>query len=343
MKRILMTIVVAAVSLNFMSCIGGPESKGNKAYDMAQKTSGDERRMYEKEAYMNYKKAITEKGDKVKAQLRQRFLEMAIIRSNLILHDGGLGYEAIPLLEEEIEKNWSPDLPDKIKNDYADYLVLIADSSLEKSKINAGLTKLDQAIEVSADKGKFEQAKKDRMKGLVERYYATADFNYKQGKDNKDAEDLVRAEFYAKMVLFFDSTHADAKALLSKARKANVSTYSVYKKVIDPPPDTAIFDKINKYDIMLAVSAQSRRGKNLVMKVTMWNYSYNPQRLKARSFSLVDSKGRKYVASKSSKISPEFLDLEHETELTLVFPRPSGAIKKLVYDWKPHYAEKVFY
>jgi hypothetical protein len=131
--------------------------------------------------------------------------------------------------------------------------------------------------------------------------------------------------------------------LLSKTRELNTATYSAYLKVIDPPPDTTIFDAINKFDILLAIAAQLKRGRTLTMQVTMWNNSYNPQRLRYDRFYLLDENGKKYTALKSSKIKPEILDQEVETKLTLNFPAPKARIEKFVYENKPHYSEKRFF
>ncbi len=343
MKRILMMCLCTAATLSLVSCGSSPQAKGDKAYEQAQQASGDQRRHLEKEAYMNYREAVLAAPDKASPKTRERFLEMAINRVNLILSEGGYRYEAVPLIEEEIEKVWSPQVGETVKNAYAEYLVLLADSSMENKHILEGIEKLDRAVEVAADKAKFEKAREERVGSLVEQYFAMAKAEYDQGRDTKDPESMVRAEFYAKMVLYFDSTHQKAQKLLAAARRRNVDTYSVYKKVIDPPPDTALFDTINKYDIMLAIPVRRSRGRSYLMKVNMWNYSYNPQRLKARSFYLVDTRGRKYTALRSSKISPEFLDQEHETQLTLYFPKPRGKLEKLVYENKEHYAEKRFF
>jgi len=343
MKRVLVTCLCAGLIAGLASC--GPASgrKADGAYDQSKRAQGDQRRVLEKSAYMNYKRALMERPDKISPRLRARFLEMAVIRGRMILAEGGYTFEAVPLILEEIDKYWAADAPDEVKNAYGDLLVLLADSGFEHQHILEGLRKIDKAIELAQDKGKFQQARAGRVKNLVDQYLAMANASYTQGKEDEDEESMVRAEFYAQMVLEFDSTNAEAAKVLSACRTANVNTYSLYKKVIQPPPDTVLFKKIDKFDIFLAVAAQAFRGGSVVMEVTMWNYSYNPQRLKAQSFALEDDKGKRYPASPSSKIQPEFLDFEHETKLTLTFTKPAGRIAKFVYDNPPHYSEKRYY
>ena len=80
------------------------------------------------------------------------------------------------------------------------------------------------------------------------------------------------------------------------------------------------------------------------MKVSMYNNSYNPLRMRAKNFFLVDASGAKYVANESSKIDPEILDTEHETTtLVLYFPKPKDKIAKLLYENEEHKSEKFFY
>jgi hypothetical protein len=78
------------------------------------------------------------------------------------------------------------------------------------------------------------------------------------------------------------------------------------------------------------------------MVVSIYNYSYNPLRLKSEQFSILDENGKEYTA-RPSRIDPEILDQEHEAnKLKLSFPAPSGAISKLMYKNAEHYTEKCF-
>ena len=114
---------------------------------------------------------------------------------------------------------------------------------------------------------------------------------------------------------------------------------SAYKAVIEGEPNP----QVDKYDIFMAISSEAQRVNSLSMKVDMFNYSYNPLRLKAEHYYLVDTDDKKYPASKSSTIKPEILDQDHETQIALVFPKPRNQIKKLVYENGDHYSEKHFF
>jgi hypothetical protein len=75
----------------------------------------------------------------------------------------------------------------------------------------------------------------------------------------------------------------------------------------------------------------------------MYNYSYNPLRMTASDFFIVNENGDKFSAATSSNFSKEILDQEYEMKMTLRFGGVSGQIKKLVYESGEQYTEKVFF
>jgi len=172
--------------------------------------------------------------------------------------------------------------------------------------------------------------------------YEIAKAEYERGVADKDHESLVRAEYYAQLALLYDKGNAEAAEVLSKVRTVNLPTYSAYEAVITDKPDSNIYDQVNKYDILLAIPVVQKAG-NVTLKAEMYNYSYNPQRLRPENFSLEDVSGKRYKALGSSKIDKEILDQEHECKMRLVFPRVSGKIRKLVYENGEHLSEKYFF
>ena len=106
-------------------------------------------------------------------------------------------------------------------------------------------------------------------------------------------------------------------------------------------PDSAIFKIINKWDILLAVPTTEVRGGSIRAVIDIYNYSWNPLRLKSEHFFLVDENGKRYKAM-PTRLEPEMLDQEHEAKLKMSFPKPRGNIKMLVYENGEHYAEKPF-
>jgi hypothetical protein len=349
MKRVLLTVLASCVALTLASCAIGPEAKGDGAYNKSKRTQGDQQITCQKEAYMMYKRAIAEKGDKMGPRLRSRFCEMNLVRGSRILNNGAYNIDAVPLFVEDMDAYWSESLPDSVKNGYAAFLVRLGDSCLVHGKLLDAIGRLGQAVSVAGDKAFFTKAKTERLQSQVEQNLAVAKAEFQQGVDNKDAESFIRAEFWAQFVLEIDSSNAEARQLLGKAREQNVNAYSAYKMAVESmPADTAIFNRINKQKILFAVPVQSDKGSTLNLQVSMFNYSNNPQRLKAESFSLVDADGKKYVALPSSTIKPEILDQSFETtSLRLVFPRPAARTRKLVYESEQagqrYYGEKYFY
>jgi hypothetical protein len=102
-----------------------------------------------------------------------------------------------------------------------------------------------------------------------------------------------------------------------------------------------VFRKVNKWDILLAIPTISKGG-SWALTVNMYNYSFNPLRMKSENFFLVDKNGKRYQAN-NSKLDPEILDQEHEAKFNLTFPNPGGEVAKLVYENGPHLSEKCFF
>lgn len=343
--RFFKTVICVAVLLMLMSCATSYEAKGNKAYRSSKNAVGDVQRKLRKEAYIFYQKAIKAHPDKINIKLRNQYIEMALLRANMILSEGTADMDAIPLLIEDLDNMLTPDVNETNKENYAKFLMLVADSSFARSKLYKGLNTLEKAIEVAVNKAPIEEKKQSILDNFAKENYDAAEIEMINGKTNEDAEGLVRAEFLAQVALLYDKNYKDAKELLSKLRVENVGTYSAYEAVVLDKPDTNIFDQINKYDILLAVPDLKVTGRSVLMAVEMYNYSCNPQRLRPRNYYIVDTKGKQFKALPSSKIDREIVDQEHEVKMKLRFRSAGAKIEKLVYesDDKEHYTEKYFF
>ena len=343
MNKVWKAISALSVLTIIMSC--GPtsfEKKGDVAYRLAQKAQGDQKRIQFKTAYMMYDKAVKNNPNSISTKLRNRYIEMTLIRANMVLNEGAVYMDAIPLFLEDVKKVLTPEVSPDLKQQLALFLTQMADSSIAKNKFDEAIETIDQAIGYASDPTPIKAKKQEFVKRIAQDNYDMADMDYNNGKQNKDAEDYIRAEFYALTALYFDSTHEDAKKLLKTLRKENRSTYSAYLRVIDPIPDSAVFKKINKYDILLAIPTLSKKGKSVSTIIDLYNYSYNPLRLKSEHFHLVDVNGKRYTA-KQTRLEPEILDQEHEAKCKLTFPAPSAEIEKLIYENGEHYSEKLFF
>ncbi len=343
MRYVVKAVISLIALILLVSCSSSYEAKGDAAYKAAQGAQGDEKRLLEKKAYMFYQQAIKAHPNKVNNRLLNRFVEMTLSRANMVLHEGSSNYDALPLYMDDLDSNMTAEVKPELKTQYANFIVKLADSSFTNQKIYKGLEYLDKALAIAPDKSAIQEKKDGVIENLAKDNFEMAKMEYEHGKKEKDHEALVRAEYYAKLALYYDENYPGAQELLSELYKQNLKTYSAYEAVVTDKPDSSIYYQVNKYDILLAVPTY-KVGRSVVAKVSMYNYSYNPLRVMSSNFALVDANGKKYSASKSSKIQKEILDQEHELDkMTLIFPKPRAKIKKLVYEYKDHRSEKYFF
>jgi tetratricopeptide (TPR) repeat protein len=341
MKALIRLVAGLSVLTLLISCSSSIEQKANAAYSAAQKLQGDEKRLKQKTAYMLYDRAIKRNPNRASMKLRNRYVELTLVRANMVLNEGAAKMDAIPLFMEDIDKFMTPEVNPELKQQYAMFLLQLADSSIAKEKFDEAIQDFDKAVSVASDPSAIQAKRQAFTQRIADENLKMAQSDYDIGKQQKDVEAFVRAEYYTNFCLLFDSTNAEAKKILSTLHKENLSTYSAYLKVIEYIPDSSLFRKVNKYDILLAIPTVSSKGGSVNMVVNMYNYSYNPLRLKAEQFSIIDSKGNK-LSARPARLDPEILDQEHEAKLKLSFPAPSGAIQKLIYENAEHYTEKSF-
>jgi hypothetical protein len=336
-----MTGLVAAIAVFFLSCTSGFETQGNSAYSRSIKATGESKRLLEKEAYIYYQKAVKSHPAKIGKQLRNRFIELTVHRATMVLTEGSSAMDALPLYMQDIDSVINPDVGPDVRGKYVSFLMTITDSIISHQRYLEALSYAKKAVVVAQDP--LVSKKYDSLvSGLSTEFYNKAQDDFDAGMADKNVKLKVSAEYYAKASLFMDSTRADALELLSKAIKENIGTYSAYEAIITDKPDTLLYDKINKFDILLAVPTIAIGG-SVVCEVMMYNYSYNPQRLRPENFSIVDSAGTVYRANSGAKIEKDILDQKQETRMKFTFEKPAAPIKKLVYENGEHYSEKRFY
>ncbi|MCL2218758.1 MAG: hypothetical protein FWC23_02440 [Chitinispirillia bacterium] len=339
--RLLVTALTLTAVALLTACATGEEAAGDKAYDMSKKATGDARRTQLKTAYMNYRKAVMADTTKVSTKLRNRFLEMALVRAKMMLEEGSYTMDGIPLLMEDIENQLKPDAQPELRQQYSAFLVQMGDSAAARTRFIDALAYYDRAIDRAADAAPFREKRTGVIKSVADENYELGMMNWEMGNKDKDESMLVKAEYYARVALYFDSTHAKALKLLGDCHKANINTYSAYVTVMHGEySDTLVFRRINKYDILLSVYAS--RGNTY--QIRMHSNTYNPLRMKSEHFMLVDTDGKRYPANAGAKMDPDILDQEREALYTVVFPSTGRAtIKKLIYENGPHYSEKNFF
>ena len=345
MKSVLKMLAgVGACALVVLSCASSEEGAGDKAYDMAKRASGDARRTQLKTAYINYDKAVKKNPDKVSNKLRERYLDMCITRAQMVLDEGSATMDAIPLLQKDIDAYLNNDVPSDLRNRYAAFLVQLGDTSAGKMKYIDALVYYDKAVEKAADPAQFKAKRDGIIRNVAEENYELGMMEFEMGKTDKEeaTTKYVRAEYFAKVALYFDSTFQKAQKLLADCYKLNRETYSAYLTVVDDYTDTLVFRKVNKLDILIAIPDYKVMGGSAVAIIHMYNYSFNHLRMKSEDFSLVDTDGKEYKAA-AGKMEPEILEYEKEAKYTLRFPVPSAPVKKLTYKNGLHYTEKYFF
>lgn len=322
-----------------MSCSTGFEGKGDDAYKISQRLQGEEKRYQQKMAYMMYDKAVKSKKDKISPKLRNRYVEMILVRAGMVLNEGAANSDAIPLFIEDLDKYLTPDVSPELKQQYASFLVQLADTNIANEQYVKALSTFDKAMSVANNKSVIEVKKNQLLSKIATDNYEMAEAEYKIAREDKDEEGFIKAEYYTLVSMLYDSTNAKAKKLLSDIYKENKATYSAYVRVIEGYSDTAIFKRVNKWDILLAVPVLQQKGSSVTSIINIYNNSYNPLRMKASDFKLVNESGKEFAAS-AARIEPEMLDQQHETKCKLTFNGVSGKIVKVIYRNGDHYTEK---
>ncbi len=346
MKKIVSITAIAAL-IALTSCKSGIEKKADAAWAASQELTSGPKLMKQKEAYIYYKQAMEKQGSKVSVELKNNFLQAALARIEFIYDADGGDAQAIFFIREDIDKSiGDDDVTAENRDQYSVFIMKLANDAQVAGKLSLCMSHLETAIKHAANSEAPESMKADITKEFTEEQLLIAKDLYKTALKEKNDEDIIRAEYYAHVVLNYDSTNVEALKLLSNTRKKLVSMYTAFPSVITDKPDTALYKRIDTTDILMAIPTVNKTKSKVTMSVNIYNYSYNAIRLKQENFYLIDSNGSKYKA-KSAKAEKELLDTEFETKVTLKFNRPSGKIKKLVYDsekdGEKHFAPKYFF
>lgn len=343
MRRVLWIWILSSVVIFGLACSPSYKADADRAYKESKTADGFQKRELLKASYVNYQRYLKQKPKKISDITLNRFLEMILVRANMMLSEGNYQLDVIPLLIEDMDKYLYPQAPDSLKTKYADLLMMIADSNRVHDQFDSALAYIDKAVSVSPNPQLLAGRKDSMLSDYVNGYFEMAQTGLDQGVKNQDPKSLLRAEYYVKIALLYKPDLAGAAELQSQLYRKNLATYSAYKAVFDEKLNR----QVNKYDILLAVTGRKPAKGGSAFDVNMYNYSYNPLRLKSEQFYIEDINGEKYQALAGSKVQPEILDQERETKLQLVFPSVKAEIKKLCYLYEKgdekHYSEKNFF
>jgi hypothetical protein len=337
-------IIIGLSVLAFIASCGmaSYEQRGDGAFRKAQKLEGNEKRLQQKMAYTMYQKAIEAHPNRINNRLRTRYLELSLARAKMVLDEGSANSDAIPLFQADIEKHLTADAPPNIRQEYALFLIQLADSFAIREQTEHALVTIDKALSFASDPSSLTQKKQDLLSKSAKENFDLAQVEFENGKQNKDIDALLRAEFFVQVAMLYEPNNKETTQLLSDIRKMNVATYSGYLRVIENIVDSTAFRKVNKFDILLAIQSV-KKGGTVGMSINIYNYSYNPLRMKTENFFIADASGKRYQALPGKLAEPEILDQEHEAKYSLNFPKPAGEITKVIYENGPHYTEKCLF
>ena len=342
--KLFKTILAGSALLLMISCQSGDESKGHSAYKAAQKQTGHLQKKSLKEAYIYYKKAVTENPTKITPLLKSRFIEMCLVRAEMMLFEGNAQMDGIPLFMADIDSSMTEETAPDLKNRYAAFLSCLADSSFNKGKLYRGLDILNKAITVAADKAPYEKIKQDKIGDFAKGNFESAEMAMLNAKANDNVEDYILAEFLVKVAMLQDPKYPGAQEMLSELYKKNRSTYSAYNAVVLDKPDTTVFKKVNNQDILLAVPTLSESGKTASLSFTIYSNTWRALRFRPDNFMVEDVNGNVFKALPSGKIEKDLLDQEMETKGKLSFKTNGAKLKKFIFetDDKKNRSEKFF-
>jgi hypothetical protein len=169
----------------------------------------------------------------------------------MVLNEGSYDMDAIHLFMEDIDSLLTKDAPADLKQRYTDFLSTMADSCIARYQVDQALTWITKAAGIADNPTALNEKRKNIITTFTKQYFDQASAAFIEGKENKDADMAVKAEYYVGLVMVYDSTFPGAAQLLSEIRKANVNTYSGYAKVVEGKLDK----RVNKFDILLAVTS----------------------------------------------------------------------------------------
>ncbi len=337
-----LVILSLGFALLAVSCVNSSyERQGDAAYARARKLQGDEKQFAQKQAYQLYLLAITTHPNNIGYQLRSRFIEMSIARARMLLSMNGLFADPLQFFIEDIDRYLTGDMPSDIKQNYAIFLVQMADSFSGRNRYLESLRYLDKATAYANDLHEIGHLREGTVAHAVKENFDRSAQELAIGKESGNGDALVRAEYYAEAALVFDSASTEVRKLLSECRKKTIGILCDYRNVLDSLPDTLLFRRVEKSTIFLAVPS-FRIDNEAVLTVMLSNYSNGALDLKQGDFSLTDISGKRYPALEAEK-EIELVDQYSKTRFMLRFPKPAGAIAKFIFEKGTHYAEKDFF
>ncbi len=271
MKRIVSITAMAAL-LAFTGCKSGVEKKADSAWKAAQTLTHGEKLMKQKEAYIYYKQAMEQQKDNASVDLKNNYLLAALARIDFIYEAEGGNAQAIMFIREDIDKViGGEEILASSKDAYSTFIMKLANDAQGAEDLSLCMSHLEKAIVHAADKSAPQSMKDDIAKEYSASQLDYAKELYATALKAKDVTDIIRAEYYAHVVLNYDPGNENAEKLLSTTRKKLLSVYTAFPSVIEDKPDTALYNRIDTTDILMAVPTVRAKGSKITLNVNVYN------------------------------------------------------------------------
>ncbi len=271
-------------------------------------------------AYQLYLEALQRNSESI--PLREKFLKTTFTKINETIAEND--YKRIDLYLKDIDQ-YIAGTPQFYKDELISVLITLADSLFNNGSDLEAFQYLQQARMTDSTNAKILSQWSTRCDQYGLTMLNMAKEYIQIGKSQDDAESYVRAEYYALCAKKYIPENNNVNQVLQILRKVNLSSYSVYNKLLDKTEED-----VDIYDIYMSISDKSVQNNLLYLKVHFYNDSYNPVNIGYDHFQIVTTNGKKYPAMQSSNFPKKLLDNETEITGTLAFNLPPAERQKLM-------------
>lgn len=329
-------LLVLGLLIVLTSCAPSLEDQGDKYTKQAKSSQNVAQRFnFEKAAYKAYYKAYHQKGDKSSQKLKSKYLGAIVTRMRNVGSETEEGFKATEVTELLLQAKkvaTSGPIDAEFADMYALYLMDYA-KELKGNNITGAIEQLTLAQKIAADKTKPEAMLAEVKKEFLQNKLSQAKNELSEGIKNEDEDAVLRADYYAREVLHYDSTNADAQDLLKKSTKKLIGTYAAYDKVFDvneKEVDTTLYSKINAQRVFMGFSEVLKKRTTLTLEGKIINDSYNPVRMRKELFTLVLEDGKELKPT-TAEFNKKIVDIKHEAEIDLKFTGVTATPKMVKY------------
>ena len=272
-KNLLRSILFCTLMLSIIQCGSDPAEEGEKAFEAG-----------------NYNLAIKHflEAKKTKPDLEQQYNEKVAIsymKRGQELYDRSKNVKTFSGNFEKAQE-YVPAAPStEFKSEYSKILFSLAnayvstrpENEIQKEEyLNNTIQYLEDAIYYDGDNSEANELlvkiKADNFQKMLNK---GNDF-YSKAQKTKNNDYYINAEYYFQRAANFDIYNNEASSMLSKTR---VKTLSILN---------------NREDFAIAIGDMNQQPADLILDLTIKNYSTSPVTVDLQKFSIVDKEGNSY-------------------------------------------------